>query len=174
MEQTTNLNAESSAILTDSGLPREERVDISQHGCLRCCPFVFFIIWCIITLEMTTVTCIFFPPVCVVPFIFFVIGIVMMTKIPFKRAIIINNDSHLLILEKRGIFCCCRPKQRKIRIDEINKVMMNKNIVHYGNTTRITIACTIIYKNGSMEELSDILSGLNEDKYNQILIFYLF
>ena len=34
--------------------------------------------------------------------------------------------------------------------------------------TRTVIACTIIYKNGSTESLSGNLSGLNEDKYNQI------
>ena len=79
-----------------------------------------------------------------------------MNLIPLYQAIVINNESHHLIIESRGIYCCCSPIQRKMRIDEINKVNMNKNIVHFNGMTRTVIACTIIYKNDQLNHFREI------------------
>ena len=75
MDQTPNLNPESSAILTDSALPKEERIIISHFGCFACLIIVFLTIWLMITIGSAIAMIIFAPPMCIVPLLMAIFGL---------------------------------------------------------------------------------------------------
>ena len=154
------MSSSESTNLTVDFTPLEEKIILSPPAEAKCFPITFMIIWTILAVLMFIFVLCSFGPLCIFPGIFVVIGIVRLYLFEKGTEVKINNSNRNLILQKKNICNCLINKPRIIDLNQVEKIRII-NLINFRNSGLIN-NYSIIYKNGTIENLSNYFAGCDE------------
>ena len=149
--------------LTADSIPKEEKIQLlSSKSASRCAMIIFLIFLCIFLGLFSYMRYKEYGNDCIPIWIIVVVCIIIIFVNCFIEdgtEVKINNINRTLKLQKIKIYNCCYKKELKIidlnQVEKIKIINSNDSIGNIGSVGNYTI----IYKNGTLEDISNYFNG---------------
>ena len=157
------MSSQETPILNVDGI-KEEKIKLSaaRVGCLQ---IFLILLWFLIALGVTVFL---FLCVSVIGFLFsgglFVAGLYYICCMNYGSEVTINKKDNILKFQRIKCCCCCREAPRLFDLNQIQKINIFSLGEIYGyrmESKGQNYRCFIIYKNGTLDDISYYFTGFN-------------